>query len=248
MKLFTAKYLIRLDDACHQMPINKWNKFEAFFIENEIKPIIGVVPDNKDKVLGNEYDHNFWGRVRNWKNLGWSIAIHGLNHILKPIDEKEAFFGFGKKSEFVGLTKNEQNKIIKRSLELFKANKVNPKIFMAPSHTFDKVTLESLKDVSTIKLITDGFSFRPFIKDDFIFLPQQLWSVKKMPFGLFTICVHPTTMKEVEIELLFNKIKSISNKIISIDDLNFKKIKKYNFEDFLFTFLYKIALKYKFRS
>ena len=248
MKLFTAKYLIRLDDACHQMPINKWNMFEAFFIENGIKPIIGVIPDNKDKVLGNEYDHNFWGRVRNWKNLGWSIAIHGLNHILKPIDEKEAFFGFGKKSEFVGLTKNEQNKIIKRSLELFKANKVNPKIFMAPSHAFDIVTLESLKDVSSIKLITDGFSFRPFIKDDFIFLPQQLWSVKKMPLGLFTICIHPTTMNEAEIELLLNKIKSISNNIISIDDLNFKKIKKYNIVDFLFSFLYKIALKYKFRS
>jgi hypothetical protein len=69
-----------------------------------------------------------------------------------------------------------------------------------------------------------------------------------MPFGLFTICIHPTTMNEAEIELLFNKIKSISNKIISIDDLNFKKIKKYNIVDFLFTILYKIALKYKFRS
>ena len=111
-----------------------------------------------------------------------------------------------------------------------------------------KSICESLKDVSSIKLITDGFSFRPFIKDDFIFLPQQLWSVKKMPLGLFTICIHPTTMNEAEIELLLNEIKSISNNIISIDDLNFKKIKKYNFVDFLFTFLYKIALKYKFRS
>ena len=245
---FSPKYLLRLDDACHQMPIKKWEKFEAFFIKNGIKPIVGVVPENKDGALGKDFDHNFWERVRNWENLGWNIAVHGLNHILKPIDETKTFFGFGKKSEFVGLTKNEQNKIIKRSLELFKANKVNPKIFMAPSHAFDKVTLESLKDVSSIKLITDGFSFRPFIKDDFIFLPQQLWSVKKMPFGLFTICIHPTTMNEAEIELLFYKIKSISKNIISINDLNFKKIKKYNILDFLFNILYKIALKYKFRS
>ena len=119
---------------------------------------------------------------------------------------------------------------------------------MAPSHTFDQITLKCLKEFSSIKLITDGFSFRPFIKDDFIFLPQQLWSVKKMPFGLFTICIHPTTMNEDEIELLLKKIKLISNNIISINDLNFKKIKKYNIVDFLFTFLYKIALKYKFRS
>jgi hypothetical protein len=148
----------------------------------------------------------------------------------------------------VGLPEKEQKIIIKKSLELFNYNKVNPKIFMAPSHAFDKITLESLKDVSSIKLITDGFSFRPFIKDDYIFLPQQLWSVRKMPFGLFTICIHPTTMNEVEIELLLEKIKSISCNIISIEDLNFKKIKKYNIVDSLFTFLFKIALKHKFRS
>ena len=230
------------------MPIDKWEKFEAFFIKNGIKPIVGVVPDNKDEVLGNEFDQNFWERIRNWENLGWSIAIHGLNHILKPIDETKTFFGFGKKSEFVGLTKKEQKKIIKKSLKLFNSNKVNPKIFMAPSHAFDKITLKSIKEVSSIKLITDGFSFRPFIKDDFIFIPQQLWSVKKIPFGLYTICIHPTTMNESEIELLLKKIKSISQNIISLEDLNFQKIKEFNIVDSVFTFFYKIVLRYKFKS
>ena len=248
MKLFPVKYIIRLDDACHHMPIDKWEKFESFFIKNGIKPIIGVVPDNKDEALGNEFDHNFWKRVRNWENLGWTIAVHGLNHILKPIDETKTYFGLGKKSEFVGLTLKEQKKIIKKSLDLFNYNKVKPKIFMAPSHAFDKITLESIKDVSSIKLITDGFSFRPFIKDDYIFLPQQLWSVRKMPFGLYTVCIHPTTMNEDEIEQIFEKIKSISNKIISIEDLNFKKIKKYNYVDSLFTFLFKTLFRLKFRS
>jgi len=244
----TSKYIIRLDDACHQMPIKKWEKFEAFFVKNGIKPIVGVVPDNKDKKLGNEYDHDLWLKVKKWDNLGWSIALHGLNHLLKPIKQSNSFFGFGKKSEFVGLSKKQQSKIISKSLSIFNSNNIEPKLFMAPSHTFDQITLKCLKEFSSIKLITDGFSFRPFIKDDFIFLPQQLWSVKKMPLGLFTICIHPTTMNEAEIELLLNEIKSISNNIISIDDLNFKKIKKYNFVDFLFTFFYKIALKYKFRS
>ena len=230
------------------MPIDKWEKFEAFFIKNGIKPIVGVVPDNKDEVLGNEFDQNFWERIRNWENLGWSIAIHGLNHILKPIDETKTFFGFGKKSEFVGLAKKEQKKIIKKSLKLFNSNKVNPKIFMAPSHAFDKITLKSIKEVSSIKLITDGFSFRPFIKDDFIFIPQQLWSVKKIPFGLYTICIHPTTMNESEIELLLKKIKSISQNIISLEDLNFQKIKEFNIVDSVFTFFYKIVLRYKFKS
>ena len=65
-----AKYIIRLDDACYQMPIKKWEKFEAFFIKNGIKPIVGVVPDNKDEKLGNEYDHDLWLKVKKWDNLG----------------------------------------------------------------------------------------------------------------------------------------------------------------------------------
>lgn len=247
MNFFSAKYLIRMDDACHQMPIDKWNKFEVFFIENGIKPIVGVVPDNKDKVLGEDFDKNFWIRVRNWKNLGWSIAIHGLHHILNPIEETKTFFGFGGKSEFVGLNEEVQKNILTKGLEIFKKNGISPEIFMAPSHAFDMTTLKCLKKVSTIRLITDGFSFRPFIKNDFIFFPQQLWSVRKMPFGLFTICIHPTTMNNQEIDIVLKKIKSISNNIISIDDFNFTKIKKYNIVDSVFTFLYKIALKYKFR-
>ena len=65
---FQAKYLIRLDDACHQMPLMNWKKFELFFEEHNIKPIIGVVPENKDKKLGNEYDNDFsfrWGDLAN---------------------------------------------------------------------------------------------------------------------------------------------------------------------------------------
>ena len=65
----TSKYIIRLDDACHQMPNKKWQKFETYFVKNGIKPIVGVIPENKDEALGEEFDHNFWERVRNWENF-----------------------------------------------------------------------------------------------------------------------------------------------------------------------------------
>ena len=80
---------------------------------------------------------------------------------------------------------------------------------MAPSHTFDQITLECLSEFSKIKLITDGFSYRHFKKQGFTFIPQQLWSKKKIPFGLYTICVHPTTMSESQIDEFIEKLKGI---------------------------------------
>ena len=228
------------------MPIVKWNKFESFFEKYNIKPIIGVVPDNKDKKLGNEYDPDFWLKVKKWDELGWSIALHGLNHLLEPIDQSNSFFGFGKKSEFVGLSKNQQSKIISKSLLIFNSNNIEPRLFMAPSHTFDQITLECLKELSTIKLITDGFSYRHFKKQGFTFIPQQLWSIKKIPFGLYTICVHPTTMSESQIDEFIEKLKGIKNQIIGLDDLDLSTAQNFDIKDKLFSLIYQIIAKMKF--
>ena len=247
MKFFPAKYIIRLDDACHQMPYKKWKKFEDYFIKNNIKPIVGVVPNNRDKVLGDNYNKDFWAIIKKWENSGWSIALHGLNHILHPIDSSKTFFDFGSKSEFVGLIKKDQERILKKSLSIFKNNKVSPKIFMAPSHSFDKETLECLKKYTEIKIISDGFSYRPFIKEDLIFIPQQFWSVKKMPFGLYTICIHPTTMKDKSIINTLEKLNSIKNNITSVDNLDLENLSNYNFKDLVFNTVYKIIFNYKFR-
>ena len=117
MRFFPAKYIIRLDDACHQLPYKKWKKFEDYFIENNIKPIVGVIPKNRDKILGDNYSEDFWEIIKKWEKSGWSIALHGLNHILHPIDSSKTFFDFGDKSEFVGLNQNyEEKKIIENSV------------------------------------------------------------------------------------------------------------------------------------
>ena len=228
------------------MAVKNWKKFELFFEEQNIKPIIGVVPENKDKKLGNEYDPDFWLKVKKWDKLGWSIALHGLNHLLQPIDPSKSFFGFGKKSEFVGLSKNQQTKIILKSLSIFNTNNIEPKLFMAPSHSFDQITLECLKEFSTIKLITDGFSYRNFKKQGFIFIPQQLWSVKKMPFGLYTICVHPTTMSESQIDEFLEKLKGIKNQIIGLDDMDLTTAQNFDIKDQIFSLIYRIIANIKF--
>ena len=58
-----ARYLIRLDDACPQMHHEKWNKIEEIFDIFDIKPIVAIIPDNKDKTLNiKDEDPNFGRR------------------------------------------------------------------------------------------------------------------------------------------------------------------------------------------
>ena len=47
----SARYLIRLDDACHTMDTFKWDKIENILDKYSVKPIVSVIPDNKDRSL-----------------------------------------------------------------------------------------------------------------------------------------------------------------------------------------------------
>ncbi len=44
-----SKYLIRLDDASHYSNEEKWDRIESILIKFQIKPIVAVIPNNKDK-------------------------------------------------------------------------------------------------------------------------------------------------------------------------------------------------------
>ena len=90
------KYIVRLDDACPTMDRKKWNRFFNILDKYYIKPIVAVIPNNEDKdMLIDEYDKNFWDKVREWQNKKYNIALHGFNHVyssnasgLVPINKK----------------------------------------------------------------------------------------------------------------------------------------------------------------
>tara|TARA_B110000908_G_scaffold146910_1_gene178200 strand:+ start:235 stop:984 length:750 start_codon:yes stop_codon:yes gene_type:complete len=248
MNLYKAKYIIRLDDACHQMPQEKWSIFEAFFDKNNIKPIIGVIPLNKDESLGSEMNPNFWKLIKSWETKGWSIAMHGLHHQFQKIKPENSFFNFGNKSEFVGKSIEKQTEIVQQSIRCFEQNNIEPTMFMAPSHTFDSSTLNALESSTRIRIVTDGFSFRPFKKNNFMFIPQQLWSVWKVPIGLYTICIHPTPMDINQIHKLLKELEQILDQIISLSEIDLKNIKNQGFFDLIFEKIYLIFAKYKFRE
>ena len=57
-------YLVRFDDVCPTMDWETWNKIEKVLVAEGIKPIMAVVPDNKDEKLKfAEENKNFWSKL-----------------------------------------------------------------------------------------------------------------------------------------------------------------------------------------
>ena len=93
--------LIRLDDIAENMNWNLMEKSELLFEKYQIKPILGVIPNNKDNdLLSYPKRDNFWEQVRKWKNKGWEISMHGFTHVYDKKTKNDDYFGYGGNSEF----------------------------------------------------------------------------------------------------------------------------------------------------
>ena len=178
-KLIESQYLIRLDDANHYCNIIKWKRIELILDKYNITPIVAVIPNNKDKnLMKSNYNEAFWKTVKSWQSKNWTIALHGHTHLYHKVNKKKLIFPFYNRTEFGGLTLNKQREIIKKSLKIFNYNSIYPKVFVAPSHTFDLNTIKALELETNIRIISDGISLNQFYLNKFQFIPQQLWSLK----------------------------------------------------------------------
>lgn len=212
-----AKFVLRLDDACPTMPDRPWRMIEDVCAAHGLRPIVGVIPDCQDPTMRHTApDPQFWDRVRRWRDLGWTIALHGLHHVYHPDPPgARALVPFHRRGEFVGLSLDRQRGMIGRAWKIFSEQDLAPTYFMAPSHSFDTVTLEALRAETGIGWITDGISFRAFGRQGFRWLPQQVWWFRRVPFGLWTVCLHPSTMSQPELERLVADIARFKDQVTS---------------------------------
>ncbi len=210
-----ATYLVRFDDICPTMNWESWDKIEAVLISLNIKPLLAVVPDNRDKnlVVGQENEH-FWSRVRKWQNYGWSIAIHGYQHKYQTSDP--GLMKLNKYSEFSGLSYEQQSKKLQKAFKIFESHDIKPSLWIAPAHSFDKVTVSVLSDLG-VKVISDGFFKRPVRYLNMIWVPQQLWKFRHFRSGIWTVCYHVNGMKKEELERICSDLIQYKESIVSLD-------------------------------
>lgn len=230
-----SKYIMRLDDACEKRNIQNWDRIEMILDKYEIKPLIGVIPNCEDSMMERySIDRGFNVRVKNWKDKGWTIALHGYNHVystnsggINPINYR---------SEFAGESLEVQKEKIKKGVSILNNMGINPKVFFAPSHTFDKNTIIALKEESNIRIISDTISNNSYEKYGITFVPQQSGRVRPLPFKLVTFCYHPNTMNEKDFFDLEEFLKKYNKKFISFP-LN-EVSRKENFIDCILRKLY----------
>ena len=218
-------YILRLDDASEYMDIKKWTRIEELLDKYNIKPIVGIIPDNKDKSLIEKYkkDQDFWQKAKKWKNKGWTIALHGCNH--EYITNDGGINPVNRRSEFAGVSYEEQCRKIENGIKILEKYEMYPEIFFAPSHTFDLNTIKALIEKSNIRIISDTIANDVYYKDDMYFIPQQSGKVRMLPFKIVTFCYHPNTMEEKDFNILEDFLNKYNKKFITVKEIKLKKTK-----------------------
>ena len=211
-------YIIRLDDACPTMNHENWNRIELILNQHNIKPIVGVIPDNKDPDFHWEEDSNFWEHVQKWQEAGWCIALHGLHHKYRISSRKNYFQkSHSNKTEFADIPLEEQKKMILRGIEIMKLHNIYPLCFYAPSHTFDANTVMALHDMN-VPFVSDGYALYPYKKLEMTFLPSICNGPFFIPFGICTYVFHPSFMREKSFISFENFVNSYEKYIITAEE------------------------------
>jgi len=210
--------LIRVDDIAENMNWDLMKKSELLFEKYSIKPVLGVIPNNKDsKLLAFPKKNDFWDQVRNWKNKGWEIAMHGYTHVYDKMCQKsDDYFNYGGGSEFVKHSLEIQMSRIKNGLKKFEDEKIKIRAFFAPNHTYDKNTFAALKNCG-INEIIDGYGLIPYAENDIKFIPQLFYKISALPFGIQATQIHLNYWKQEDFDNFEKFIKKNSNKIITFD-------------------------------
>ena len=209
--------LIRMDDIAENMNWQYMDRCELLFDKFNLKPLLGVIPENKDpEFLKYPKNSDFWSRVKSWKKKGWEISMHGYTHLYEKQTKKNDIFNYGGSSEFFGLDYQNQLNKIKLGLKKFKEKNISIRSFFAPNHTYDLNTLRALKECN-IKIVIDGYGLFPYYKFDLLFVPQLFYKEILLPFGIQSTSMHINYWDIKYLNNFEDFINKNYNKVVDID-------------------------------
>jgi predicted deacetylase len=190
----TAQYLLRFDDLCPTMDRGKWQRFLPLLKRFDIRPILAVVPDNRDPELQvAPEDPAFWNEMRDLQTAGAVIALHGYQHLC--VAEGRGLVPLHRRTEFAGASRESQREWVRAGMAILRGHGLEARVWAAPRHGFDWNTVEVLREAG-ISVISDGFARRPYRERDATWIPVQLWGPVEKRDGLWTICMHAQTASD----------------------------------------------------
>ncbi len=210
-----AQYLLRFDDLCPTVSRTGWERFLPLIEEFNIRPIVAIVPDNQDSDLERaEPDPEFWARMRQLEAAGATIALHGYQHLC--LSGGRSLVQLHHRTEFAGVDAATQAQWIDAGLRILRGQGLNPRVWVAPRHGFDRNTLAALRRAE-IGVLSDGFARVPFTRGGLTWVPQQLWAPVEKSKGLWTICVHTNSARALLVDQLKDFLRLHAAQFTSVD-------------------------------
>jgi len=193
--MFMFRLALRFDDVCPTMKWSIWDQIESRLDRHSVQPILGVVPDNQDpKLVVDSPNPEFWQRARAWQKKGWIIGLHGYRHVYDS--KSKGLVPWWPQSEFAGLPRSTQQQRISRGVEILRENQVEPRVWIAPAHSFDENTLAALQTAG-LSIISDGWGYRPYrCHRGMSWIPAQPWRPRFWQWGSWTEVVHSNGLKD----------------------------------------------------
>lgn len=194
----------RLDDAHESFNKSNWDRC-VDLIENYASPgLIGVIPLCLDKSIDFGLPNPDFGQwCQDLRSRGWTFAHHGYTHMLRK--GRSFSIRYATKGEF----NNSSFELIVNELrlgkDLLKKLGIETKVFFAPRHSYSDNLLRALKYMG-YEVVSDGVSNFNFHYRGLKFIPQYLSFPNRYLWKRsYTICLHPSTMNELE----FNKLEEL---------------------------------------
>jgi hypothetical protein len=210
-----AQYLLRFDDLCPTVEQHRWQGLRDLVLEFGIRPILAVIPDNQDPAMEcSPADPGFWAQMREMEAAGATIAAHGFQHLCEK--HSKNLIGLHQKTEFAGLGLEVQRQRVQAGLRTLREHGLNPRLWVAPRHTFDMTTLRAIRQEG-IDYISDGLARIPFTRGGVTWIPQQLWSPVEKSKGLWTICVHSNSTMKPQFLKLQSFLRKCAEQFTSFD-------------------------------
>jgi hypothetical protein len=212
------QYILRFDDICPTMNWGLWAEIEDVLVQRGLKPILAVVPDNRDSELQvNPPVSDFWERVRAWQDRGWTIALHGFQH--RYVSRNAGIVATRKKSEFAGLPAGEQREKLRRGMDIFEHEGITARVWIAPGNAFDATTVRLLPEFG-IDVISAGYFQFPYVcAKGITWVPQQMYYFRPAPAGVWTVCYHHNQWEASRLGTFCEELERYGANIASLQDV-----------------------------
>jgi hypothetical protein len=120
-------------------------------------------------------------------------------------------------TEFAGVSEAKQAEKLRLGTEIFRREKIQARVWIAPSNSFDATTVSLLPKFG-IRIISDGNFRFPFCwPAEVLWVPQQLFGFRPVPAGIWTVCYHHNRWTTTDLDQFREDLSRYASEIGSLN-------------------------------